>query len=66
MKNVVVCTHCGSANIFTDSFVHANNPDDVRTFDAQYCENCEESCKTQLVEVPDDFDVYSDIFVTGE
>ena len=54
---VCVCTTCGSANVLADAFVHANDPDDVRTFDDMYCENCECSCRTQEVEVPDDFDI---------
>ncbi len=62
MKTVYVCTACGSANVLTDAFVHANDPDDVRTYDDQYCEHCECSCKTQSVEVSDDFDIYNDIY----
>jgi transcription elongation factor Elf1 len=65
VKTIQVCTTCGSGNVLTDAFVHANDPDDVRTFDDQYCENCECSCKTQEVEVPDDFDVYSDLYKEG-
>ena len=60
MKTVQVCTYCGSADVLMDAFVHANNPEDVRTFDDCYCESCEGSCRTQEVEVADDFDVYSD------
>ena len=62
MKTIHVCTHCGSANVLMDAFVHANDPEDVRTFDDQYCEKCESSCKTKEVEVPDDFDIYNDIY----
>lgn len=62
MKKIEVCTVCGSADVLLDAFVHANNPDDVRTFDDRYCESCEGSCKTKTVEVSDDFDVYSDYF----
>lgn len=59
---VEVCTTCGSGNVLIDAFVHANDPDDVRTFDDKYCENCEGSCKTHTVTVPSDFDVYSDTY----
>ena len=62
MKTIRVCTTCGSSNVLADAFVHVNNPDDVRTFDDCYCENCESSCKTQKVEVPDDFDECGDIY----
>jgi hypothetical protein len=65
VKTIQVCTTCGSGNVLTDAFVHANDPDDVRTFDDQYCENCGGSCKTQEVEVPDDFDVHYDIYKEG-
>ena len=62
---VYICTTCGSANVLADAFVHANDPDDVRTFDDMYCENCECSCRTQEVEVPDDFDIYNDLYQEG-
>lgn len=45
-----------------DAWVAVNDPDDVQTFDDLYCENCESSCNTQEVEVPDDFDIYNDLY----
>lgn len=63
---IQVCNACGSANVVIDAFVHVNEPDDVRTFDDRYCENCECSCKTHEVTVPRDFDIYSDIYKEGE
>lgn len=60
MKTIQVCTNCGSANILIYAFVHANDPDDVRTFDDMYCEHCDQSCTTVDVEVEDDFDIYED------
>ena len=62
MKTVLVCTRCGSADVLTDAFVHANDCDDVRTFDDQYCVRCEGECHTTAVEVPDDFDIHDDFF----
>lgn len=62
MKTIYVCTKCGSANVLADAFVHVNDPEDVRTFDDVYCENCESSCKTKEVEVSDDFDIYNDLY----
>ena len=62
MKTIDVCTHCGSADIVQDAWVHYNNREDVSTFDDLYCENCESSCKTNEVEVPDDFDIYNDLY----
>lgn len=61
---VQVCQYCGSANVLIDAFVHANDPDDVRTFDNMVCENCGEDSNniTIEVEVPDDFDIYTDKF----
>ena len=62
MKTIQVCTHCGSGNVMCDAWVAVNDPDDVQTFDDLYCENCESSCNTQEVEVPDDFDIYNDLY----
>lgn len=62
MKTIQVCTYCGSGNVLVDAFVHINNPDDVRTYDDCYCENCESSCSTTEVEVPDDFNIYNDLY----
>ena len=41
-----------------------DDPDDVRTFDNMVCENCGEDSNniTIEVEVPDDFDIYTDKF----
>jgi transcription elongation factor Elf1 len=57
-----VCTRCGSGNVLQDVFVHYNDRKNVQAFDDIYCENCESFCETNEVEVPDDFDVYSDIY----
>lgn len=62
---VKVCTTCGSANIQQDAWVHLNEPEDIQTFPELYCENCESACKVKEVEVPDDFDIYDDVY-TGE
>lgn len=62
MKTIQVCTHCGSANIQQDAWVHLNEPTDIQAFDDLYCEDCESSCKTKEVEVPDDFDIYNDLY----
>lgn len=35
-----VCTHCGGSNVFYDAFVGVNDPTDVRTFDATFCDDC--------------------------
>lgn len=61
-KEIDVCFYCGSADLKQDAWVHVNNSEDVSTFDDIYCEVCESSVKKVVrVEVPDDFDVYSDI-----
>ena len=36
MKTIHVCTHCGSADIVQDAWVHYNDRDDVATFDDLY------------------------------
>ena len=62
MKTIYVCTYCGSANIQQDAWVHYNDRQNVQTFDDLYCENCESSRNTKEVEVPDDFDIYTDLY----
>lgn len=62
METIHVCTHCGSADIVQDAWVHYNDRDDVFTFDDLYCRRCESQCKTNEVEVPDDFDIYNDLY----
>lgn len=59
-KQIEVCNRCGSANIMIDAWVHANDPEDVRTFDERFCESCDGSCKTRTVTVPIDFDIECD------
>lgn len=58
---IEVCTHCGSADIEQDAYVHLNDRENVKTFDDLYCCNCDSSCRVKEVEVPDNFDIYSDI-----
>lgn len=62
MNTIHVCTNCGSANIQQDAWVHYNDRQNIQTFDDLYCENCESSCNTNEVEVPDDFDIYNDLY----
>lgn len=59
---IFVCTSCGSADIQQDAFIHYNDRENITSFDNLYCENCEGSCSVNEVEVPEDFDVYSDIY----
>ena len=33
METIYVCTHCGSANIQQDAWVHYNDRQNVQTFD---------------------------------
>lgn len=35
-----VCTTCGSEDVFYDAYVGVNDENDVRTFDAVFCDNC--------------------------
>ena len=60
-KKILVCTNCGSPRVFADAFA-ALNTDEVRTYDDTHCDDCEGECKTTEVEVPDDFDIYSDFY----
>ena len=44
-----VCRECGSANVYWDAYVGVNDPEDVRTFDNVFCDDCE--VQTSLVGV---------------
>lgn len=59
---IYVCTNCGSADIQQDAYIHYNDRQNIQGFDDLYCENCESSCKVKEVEVPDDFDIYNDLY----
>lgn len=39
-----VCSHCGGSLVYVDAYVGLNDPDDVRTFDATFCDDCEGEC----------------------
>lgn len=39
-QKIRVCKECGSENIFFDAYVGVNDPTDVRTFDAVFCDDC--------------------------
>lgn len=36
-----VCRECGSKNVYWDAYVGVNDPEDVRTFDNVFCDDCE-------------------------
>jgi len=40
----LVCSQCGSHDVYFDAYVNANDPTDVRTFSHTYCDACEGSC----------------------
>ena len=64
MKNIQVCTTCGSPRVKRDVWVNANNPDNVKTFDDVICDDCGTECSIHEVEVPDNFDMESDFYKT--
>ena len=45
----LVCSACGSDEVFYDAYVGVNDDNDVRRFDAVFCDNCggETSLKTE-------------------
>lgn len=43
------CSECGSTDVFYDAYVGVNDPEDVRTFDQAFCDDC--GGETSLVEV---------------
>ena len=48
------CTSCGGNRVLCDAWVNLNDPEDVRTFDQTYCEDCDGECSVTEVEVTDD------------
>lgn len=61
MQYIHVCRTCGSPRVFADAY-SALNTDEVRTYDDAYCDDCEGECSTDMVEVPDDFDLEMDFY----
>jgi hypothetical protein len=43
-----------------DAWVNLNDPEDVRTFDQTYCEDCDGECSVREVEVTDDVEYQSE------
>lgn len=64
MKTIHVCTYCGSPRVYVDAYANLNVPDDIRTYDQAYCDDCQEESRTTEVVVADDFDLDTD-FVVG-
>ena len=48
------CTRCGSTDVMWDAWVPCNAPDDVRVFDAVFCEGCDGESSVELREVKDE------------
>jgi hypothetical protein len=48
------CTSCGGNRVLCDAWVSLNDPEDVRTFDQTYCEDCDGECSVREVEVLDE------------
>lgn len=46
-----VCNRCGSNRVMNDAWVPANDPEDVRVFDAAFCEDCDGECTIEVAEV---------------
>ena len=61
MKTIHICSTCGSPRVFADAWA-ALNGDEVRTYDATHCDDCEGPRHTRQVSVPDDFDLELDIY----
>lgn len=41
------CTACGGQNVVCDAWVSKNDPDEVETFDEEFCHDCDASCHTE-------------------
>lgn len=59
-KTIKVCTACGSPRVLADAWVGVNDPDNVTTFDATFCEDCEDDCNVVEVDVADSFNIETD------
>lgn len=59
-KTIKVCTACGSPRVLADAWVRVNDPDNVMTFDATFCEDCEGDCNVVEVDVADSFNLETD------
>jgi hypothetical protein len=57
MKTIHACNYCGSPRVYVDAYASLNVPEDIRTYDNCYCDDCEGECRTTEVEVADDFDL---------
>lgn len=60
-QHIYVCTLCGSPRVFADAYA-ALNTDEVRTYDATHCDDCEGECRTTEVKVDDSFDLEVDFY----
>lgn len=38
---LLVCSTCGSSDVYYDAYVGVNDPTDVRTFQQAFCDECE-------------------------
>jgi hypothetical protein len=45
-----VCATCGSDRVFFDAYVGVNDPTDVRTFDAVFCDDCGTTVGVDVIE----------------
>ena len=61
MQTIQVCKYCGSPNVLRDAYYDIN-ADEYHTYDNCVCEGCGKDSDYLLiaVEVPDDFDIYTD------
>lgn len=65
MKTIYVC-HCGSPRVLQDAYKHVNTGE-VTTSDDLVCADCGyEGRYFNEVEVPDDFDLYTDTYTEPE
>lgn len=63
MKKIQVCTTCGSPRVAYDALVDPNKDNEVVSIldDSDY-RDCDDRCRTQEVEVADDFDLETDFY----
>jgi DnaJ-class molecular chaperone len=59
--NIYVCKKCGSPRVWADTYISLNT-DDVCKSGVSFCDDCNDECTVEAVDVPDDFDLATDFY----
>ncbi len=50
-KTVWICDRCGSDNVYFDAYVSVNHRDDIRVYDATFCDGCQKATTISELEL---------------